>query len=60
MELEIGQHLLSQVLDPSERNLFHKSKLMSLVAIGVQKLHTKMKGGKSCTCMMFIDLIDGC
>jgi hypothetical protein len=29
---------------------------MSIVAIDIQKLYAETKAGKSCTCMMFIDL----
>jgi hypothetical protein len=48
------------LLSPSQRNWFRKSHLMSMVAIGLQKLYAKIKVGKSCTCMMFIDSVDGC
>jgi hypothetical protein len=36
---------------------FANSQLMS---IGLQKPYAKTKIGKSCTCMMFIDLADDC
>ncbi len=36
------------------------SQLTPMVAIGLRKSYFKTKIGESGTCMMFIDLVDGC
>ncbi len=48
------------LLDSSQSNWFGKSQLTSLVAIGLQQPYAKTKVGESCSCMMFIDSVDGC
>jgi hypothetical protein len=45
---------------PQSENWFCKSQPMSMVAIGLRKPYAKKKVGESCTCMMFIDSLDGC
>jgi hypothetical protein len=51
--------IVSPFFDPSQRNWFRKSQLTSMVVIDLQKPYAKTKLGE-CTCMMFIDSVDGC
>jgi hypothetical protein len=40
--------------------LVPQSQLMSMEAIGLRRPFAKMKVAESCTCVMFIDSVDGC
>jgi hypothetical protein len=55
-----GYQYCLALLDPSQRNWFCKSLPTSMVAIGLCKPYAKTKVGESCTCMIFIDSVDGC
>jgi hypothetical protein len=47
------------LLDPNRKNLFCKSQLTSIVAMGCQKPYSQTVG-KSCICMMFSDSANFC
>jgi hypothetical protein len=51
-------HYCLALLSPSQRNWFSKSQQTSMVAISLKKPYDKMNVGKSCSCMMFIDMAD--